>query len=153
MDRAELIRTLATLTPEERAAVLGASSAPASSSPKFSVALDRVADADVPKVVNACRKGLRYVAENPENLNAQDLDTAAVAYVEKVDPVLAQAARNNSTRRGKPYAHSLAVAVTYLQSAEFEAKRAAARRRVPAEPKADKAETPADKAEGGKGGK
>lgn len=135
MEKADLIRVFASLSPEEKAAIIGqASTARAPSSPKFSTTLDRVAEGDVAGVVKACRKGLRLVATNPDRLDDLTLDAVALGELEVVDPVVAAAARDNSIYRGKPYAHSLAVATEYLQSEQAEAKRAARRRRVSAEP-------------------
>jgi hypothetical protein len=134
MEKAELLAALASLSADERAAILGGASPGKGSSdtPKFSVALDQVADGDIAEVVNACRAGLKAIAaaEGPAAIAQAESD--AYAAVAKVAPVVASAAQTNSNYRRKPFAHSLAVAVTYLQSEQADAKRAAKRRKVPA---------------------
>jgi len=150
MEKSELLQALASLSAEERQAILGgAPSAATPQSPKFSAALDQVDESDIPDVVNTCRAGLKAIAAtDPGTAAFADAEADAYANLVKVAPVVASAATRNGQHRGKPLAHSLSVAITYLQSAESEAKRKAKRRKV-AQPKpAAAAEKPADK--GGK---
>lgn len=126
----ELLDLLATLTPQEKYeyGLAPRPDTPKSKTPKFSEALDRVAEADIPKVVRACRAGIAHVAKNP------DEQVQALELLRQVSPAVAQAAQDNSAYRLKPLVHSLHVAATYLQSPEAAAKRAAAKLRVPVEP-------------------
>jgi hypothetical protein len=149
MDKTELLSALAALTDDEKRAILGMSTATAApQSPKFSVALDQVPDDQVEQVVNACRTGLKAIADATPNgpQAVGDAEAAADTALAQVAPVVAAAARRNCQHRQKPMAHSLSVAITYLQSAEAEAKRKAKRRKVP-QPKTT---TTAESAKGGK---
>jgi len=150
MDKSELLQALAALSDDEKRAILGGSSAAAApQSPKFSVVLDQVDEGDIPDVVNACRAGLKAIAAGEANGPAAAAQAEADAYADlvKVAPVVASGAMANGRHRGKPLAHSLSVAITYLQSPEAEAKRKAKKRKVP-QPKAPGA---AATAETGKG--
>jgi hypothetical protein len=151
MDKGELLAALASLSAEERQAILGTSTSGAPRRAKFSAALDQVPDEGIADVVNACRAGLKAIAAaDPGTQAASDAEAAAVERLVKASPVVSTAAQTNSRDRGKPLAHSLSVAITYLQSAEAEAKRAAKRRAVP-QPKAEK--KPADQGAASGGGK
>lgn len=131
IDKADLFRALAGMSPEERAALFGSvSTTPTNTGPKFSAALDRVTEEATADVVNACRRGIRVAMERPGD---RDQDLLALNVLAEVDPVLARAAQTNSDYRRKPYAHSLVVAADYLQSEARHAKLAAAKRRVPVE--------------------
>jgi hypothetical protein len=143
MDKAEFLRIAAGLSAEEKAAIFGAApAAPGSQVVKFSASLDRVPEAEIADVVNACRAGIKHAEETGD-------DAGALEHLARVSPTVAAAAQANSVRRGKPITHSLVVAVTYLQSEEAEAKRRAAKRRVP--PKATTAKAAGEPGE--KGGK
>jgi hypothetical protein len=135
VEKSELLSALAALTDDEKRALLGTplSASAAASSPKFSPALDQVADEAIADVVNACRAGLKAITEaterGPDAVSVAEGE--ADAALARVSPVVAAAARANSRYRNKSLAHSLAVAITYLQSPQAEAKRAAKRRKVP----------------------
>lgn len=119
MQATELLRALAGLTPEEKAAasaILGGA-APPTETPKFSRALDQVAEGDVDKVVEACVRGLAYCAANPQD------DFGGLQFVQQVAPVVASAAQANSGHRRKSIAHSLKVAADYLLSPEADQRR------------------------------
>lgn len=126
MTKDELLAGLASLSAEEKAAIgIGSYQPPAVGVEKFSVALDRVDEENIPAVVNACRAGIKQAATDGD-------DGKALEPLAKVSPALADAASRNSRRRYKPNVHSLAVAIQYLQSPQAAAKREAAKRRVPA---------------------
>ncbi len=119
MDATELLRALARLTPEEKQAaqsILGGA-APPSDTPRFSKALDQVAESDVDKVVEACVRGLTYAASNPGDAYG------ALQPLQQVAPVVASAAQANSAHRNKPISHSLKVAADYLLSPQAEQRR------------------------------
>lgn len=121
-------RIAASLSPADRAAIMGSSPTAARvPSHKMTPVLDALSDADVPKVVHACRAGLKHAltAATPE------ADFEALQQVGQAFPAVAAVARANSEYRRKPYAHSLNVICDYLQSETSHGKREAKRREVP----------------------
>jgi hypothetical protein len=149
VDRAQVLAVLATLSPQERAEYgIGTLPAtPQSQTPKLSPVLDKIAEGDIPKVVEACRKGIRHVAENSSTAAAaQEADFAALQMLSDVAPYVGAAAQRNSQYRGKPFVHSLRQVSEYLQSPQAADKRAAAKLRVPATATSAAAVEPAGKA-------
>ena len=127
---------------------MGFGGAPAAATPqshKWVALADGVPDAQVANVVNACRAGVRYVGDHPNEENA---DGRGWQHLAEVHAGLANAARESSLKRGKPLVWSLGRIADYMQSEAAEAKRAAARRRVPpseAKPSAAAGDSPAGK--------
>lgn len=130
MDKAELLKVVASLSPEEKAAI-GIGPAPARApvaAHKWNATADAVPDGDVARVVNACRAGIKHVADNPGRAEA---DGEAMQMLAEVAPALAAGVRESCHVRRQSYAWGLARVTSYMQSEGFAAKREAARRRVP----------------------
>lgn len=124
--RSDVLAVLRSLSPQERYEY-GIGPAPASrtsDTPKLQPLLDQVAEADIGKVVNACRAGIKAVAEG-------GADSESVTALRAVSPRLADTCVENSAYRRKSLVHSVRTCAEYLQSPEAAAKRAAARLRVP----------------------
>jgi hypothetical protein len=128
-NRADVLEVIKSLSPQEKFE-LGVGPAPAtptSQTPKLSPLLDKVAEADIPRVVQACRQGLKAAADDPST--GEDKVGAPLG---AVSAGLLAAAQANSLYRKKPLVHSLRVISEYLQSEQAAAKRAA-KLRVPAD--------------------
>jgi hypothetical protein len=130
MDRAEFLKHMASLSPEEKAAYgFGPPVARANAEPhKWAAYADAVPDAQVATVVNTCREGIKAMADAPGDGEVEGKAYQALA---SLSSPLASAARASAIKRLKPFAFSLASICNYMQSEVFHAKREAARRKIP----------------------
>jgi hypothetical protein len=118
---------------------------------KWNAIADEIPDAEVPRVVQACKAGIKLAADRAreEGVTAGQADYEGWQKLHEVHPRLASAAEMSAGMRGKPRTFSLAGIITYLQSETSENKRAAAaRRRVHAGNPAPTAESSAGKGGG-----
>jgi hypothetical protein len=107
-----------TITPEAIAAALGMSvgelqarlsASQGPKGPKWGSIIDAVPVADVDRVIDACREGLKVDPLGDDGPDGQLKPLRAIA------PAVAAAAQANSAYRGKPIAHSLQVVIARLE--------------------------------------
>ena len=124
MEKADLMRLAATLSPAERAFFSTPTTAASADPWKWQAHADAIAEGDAVKVVKACRAAIKQAADNPDQ---HDADPGSVA---ELAPALASAAVASARRRGKSIAWSLGRVADYLQSEAAAAARAATARKA-----------------------
>lgn len=127
----DLRRAFAELSAEERAAITGQAPAARGDRPshKWQHLADAIPDADVAKVVNACRAGIKHAQDHRHDETADGDGWQRLA---DVAPSLAHAVRARCfSVSHKPLTWGLGRVAEYLQSEEAERRRADRRRRVP----------------------
>lgn len=107
LEKADLIAALSQLSPDERNALMGASSVAPKGTPKFSPAIDAIADTDVDGAIAALTAVLKTSGDH-------DAVRGAINALASKFPGLAAAAQSNSSYRGKSIWHSCQVALTRL---------------------------------------
>lgn len=107
----DLVRAIAGMTAEQRAALFAAAAPPPSPGErKFSVSLFALAKGKYASVIEACKKGLA-IAASPDTANDPE---AQIAPLRQVDPNLANAAIANAIKRGKPITHCFNVVIRWI---------------------------------------
>lgn len=119
-----LAAALAAMPADKIAAILAARSAPITTTPKLSPALEAVPAESAEKVIEALHGALASIEAHQAEVNAamrerrQPQLTEAMqnplADVARVAPTLPSALQMNSTHRGKPLRHSVEVAIAWL---------------------------------------
>lgn len=107
LSKEELIAALASLSPGEKRALLGAGPSVGEATPKMSPAIDAIPDAEVSDVIKACARALKV------QTNAAEFG-AACAEITKRWPVLMSAMEVNARYRHASIQHSMNVVMRKL---------------------------------------